>query len=52
MYTKNVKVYPVRYVVRQLLRTASYAKETRQWSTYNKAIREVYRVYPTRELTV
>ena len=43
--------YPVRYVVRGLLRTAAYAKETKQWPTYNKAIREMYRVYPTREAT-
>ena len=43
--------YPVRYVVRGLLRTAAYAKETRQWSTYNEAVREMRRVYKTREMT-
>ena len=43
--------YPVRYVVRGLLRTAAYAKETRQRHTYNEAARALRRVHPTREAT-
>ena len=48
--TSNVTIYPIRYVVRGLLRTAAYAKETRQWPTYNEAVRELRRVHPQREV--